>query len=90
VLREFVPQAMQIAILVDPTTNSTRRQLEKAARDTGAQISFFEAQDRAQIAQAALLLRACSTAQTPQSSCRPIRSRKRWETQPQAPAIVAC
>jgi putative ABC transport system substrate-binding protein len=50
VLREFVPHARQIAILVDPTTNSTRQQLEKAARDMGAQISFFEAQDRAQIA----------------------------------------
>ena len=52
VLREFVPQARRIAILVDPTTNSTRQQLEKAARDTGAQISFFEARDRAQIAHA--------------------------------------
>src|SRR5262245_49028695 len=36
--------------LVDPTTNSTRQQLEKAARDMDAQISFFEAQDRTQIA----------------------------------------
>jgi ABC-type uncharacterized transport system substrate-binding protein len=52
VLREFVPQARQIAILVDPTTNSTRQQLEKAARDMGVQISFFEAQDRGQIAHA--------------------------------------
>ena len=52
VLREFVPQARQFAILVDPTTNSTRQQLEKAARDMGAQITFFEAQDRAQIAHA--------------------------------------
>jgi putative tryptophan/tyrosine transport system substrate-binding protein len=52
VLREFVPQARQIAILVDPTTNSTRQQLEKAARDMGVQISFFEAQNRAQIAHA--------------------------------------
>jgi len=31
VLREFVAQARQIAILVDPTTNSTRAQLESAA-----------------------------------------------------------
>jgi putative tryptophan/tyrosine transport system substrate-binding protein len=52
VLREFVPQARTIAILVDPTTNSTRRQLEKAVRDMGVQLSYFEAQDPAQIARA--------------------------------------
>jgi putative tryptophan/tyrosine transport system substrate-binding protein len=52
VLREFVPQARQIAILVDPTTNSTRLQLEKAARDMGVQLSLFEAQDPSQIARA--------------------------------------
>ena len=47
VLHEFVPQARQIAILVDPTTNSTRLQLEKAARDMGIQLSLFEAQNPA-------------------------------------------
>jgi putative tryptophan/tyrosine transport system substrate-binding protein len=52
ILREFVPQARQIAILVDPTTNSTRLQLEKAARDMDVQLSLFEAQDPAQIARA--------------------------------------
>jgi ABC-type uncharacterized transport system substrate-binding protein len=52
VLHEFVPQARQIAILVDPTTNSTRLQLEKAARDMDVQLSLFEAQDPAQIARA--------------------------------------
>jgi putative ABC transport system substrate-binding protein len=52
VLREFVPQARQIAILVDPTTNSTRAQLESAARAMGVQLTFFEAQDPAQIARA--------------------------------------
>jgi putative ABC transport system substrate-binding protein len=40
ILREFVPQARQIAILVDPTTNSTRLQLEKAARDMDVQLSY--------------------------------------------------
>jgi ABC-type uncharacterized transport system substrate-binding protein len=52
VLREFVPHARQIAILVDPTTNSTRPQLEKAARDLGVQLSLFEAKDPAQLARA--------------------------------------
>jgi putative tryptophan/tyrosine transport system substrate-binding protein len=52
VLREFVPQARQIAILADPTTNSTRPQLEKAARDLGVQLSLFEAKDPEQIARA--------------------------------------
>jgi ABC-type uncharacterized transport system substrate-binding protein len=52
VLCEFVSQARQIAILVDPTTNSTRPQLEKAARDLGVQLSFFAAQDPTQIARA--------------------------------------
>ena len=40
VLCEFVSQARQIAILVDPTTNSTRLQLEKAARDLGIAFVF--------------------------------------------------
>src|ERR1700730_10885950 len=52
VLREFVPQARRIAILVDPTTNSTRPQLEKAARDLGVQLVLFEAQDPEQITHA--------------------------------------
>jgi len=44
VLREFVPQARQIAM--------TRAQLESAARALGVQLTFFEAQDPAQIARA--------------------------------------
>jgi ABC-type uncharacterized transport system substrate-binding protein len=52
VLREFVAQARQIAILVDPTTNSTRAQLESAARALDLQLTFFEAQDPSQIARA--------------------------------------
>jgi putative ABC transport system substrate-binding protein len=49
VLREFVPQARQIAILAGPTTDSAREQLEKAARGMGVQLSFFEVKSPAQI-----------------------------------------
>jgi ABC-type uncharacterized transport system substrate-binding protein len=43
VLHEFVPQARRIAVLVDPTTISTRAQLARAARELDVELVPFEA-----------------------------------------------
>jgi putative tryptophan/tyrosine transport system substrate-binding protein len=50
VLCEFVPKAKRIAILIDPTTISTRPQLEQAAHRLSVEIVPFEAQSSEQIA----------------------------------------
>ena len=43
ILHEFVPQARRIAVLIDPTTISTRVQLASAARKLGVELLPFEA-----------------------------------------------
>jgi len=51
-LHEVVPKARRIGMLVDPTTVSTRPQLEKAALTLGIEAVTFEAQTRNEIARA--------------------------------------
>jgi putative ABC transport system substrate-binding protein len=51
-LHEFVPMARRIGMLVDPTTVSTRPQLEKAALTLGIEAVTFEGQTRNEIARA--------------------------------------
>jgi putative ABC transport system substrate-binding protein len=51
-LHEFVPKARRIGVLVDPTTVSTRPQLEKAALTLGIEAVTFQAQTRNEIARA--------------------------------------
>jgi putative ABC transport system substrate-binding protein len=46
ILHEFVPRARRIAVLADPTTISTRAQLESAAPGLGVEIVRFEAGSR--------------------------------------------
>jgi putative ABC transport system substrate-binding protein len=52
VLHEFVPKARRIGALVDPTTVSTRAQLEKAAPALGVELVMFQAQSRDEIPRA--------------------------------------
>ncbi len=51
-LHEFVPKARRIGVLVDPTTVSTRPQLEKAALTLGIEAVTFQAQTHNEIARA--------------------------------------
>ena len=51
-LHEFVPKARRIAVLSDPTTVSTRPQLDKAAPALGVELVTYEAQNRDEIARA--------------------------------------
>jgi ABC-type uncharacterized transport system substrate-binding protein len=51
-LHEFVPKVRRIGVLVDPTTVSTRPQLEKAALMLGIETVMFQAQNRNEIARA--------------------------------------
>jgi putative ABC transport system substrate-binding protein len=51
-LHEFVPKARRIGTLVDPTTVSTRPQLEKAAPALGVELVMFQAQSRDEIPRA--------------------------------------
>ena len=51
-LHEFVPKARRIGMLVDPTTITTRPQLEKAALTLGIEAVTFQAQTRDEIARA--------------------------------------
>ena len=44
ILHEFVPRALRIAVMADPSTISTRAQLVRAARDLGLELVWFEAQ----------------------------------------------
>jgi putative tryptophan/tyrosine transport system substrate-binding protein len=48
-LHELVPQAARVGALADPTTVSTRLQLETAARHLGIELVFFTAGSPAQI-----------------------------------------
>jgi putative ABC transport system substrate-binding protein len=48
-LHELVPQARRIAILADPTTVSTRHQLESAARELNVELCFHAATNRDEI-----------------------------------------
>jgi putative tryptophan/tyrosine transport system substrate-binding protein len=43
ILHEFVPRALRIAVMADPSTISTRAQLVRAARDLGLELVWFEA-----------------------------------------------
>jgi putative ABC transport system substrate-binding protein len=52
VLHEFAPHLQRIAVLADPSTISTRAQLESAGQKLRAQLSYFEAQSPDQIARA--------------------------------------
>jgi putative ABC transport system substrate-binding protein len=52
ILHEFVPRARRIAVLADPTTISTRAQLESAAPGLGVEIVRFEAGSRDEIVRA--------------------------------------
>jgi putative ABC transport system substrate-binding protein len=52
ILHEFVPQAGRIAVLVDPTTISTRAELTSAARDLKVELVLFEAQSPDEISRA--------------------------------------
>jgi putative tryptophan/tyrosine transport system substrate-binding protein len=52
ILHEFVPQARRIAVLVDPTTISTRTQLASGARNLGVELVQFEAQSPDEIGRA--------------------------------------
>ena len=38
ILHEFVPRALRIAVMADPSTISTRAQLVRAARDLGLEL----------------------------------------------------
>ena len=51
-LHEYVPLARRIAVLVDPTTISTRAQVTSGARDLGVEVVRFEAQSRDEISRA--------------------------------------
>lgn len=51
-LHELVPQAARVGVLADPTTVSTRLQLQTAARHLGIELVFFSAESPAQIATA--------------------------------------
>jgi putative ABC transport system substrate-binding protein len=51
-LHEFVPQARRIAVLADPTTISTRAQLESGAHNLGLELVRFEAQSPDEIGRA--------------------------------------
>jgi putative tryptophan/tyrosine transport system substrate-binding protein len=52
VLHEYVPLARRIAVLVDPTTISTRVQLSNAARDLGVELLMSEADSADEIGRA--------------------------------------
>ena len=52
ILHEYVPQARRIAVLVDPTTISTRPQLISGARDLGVELVWFEASDSKELGRA--------------------------------------
>jgi putative tryptophan/tyrosine transport system substrate-binding protein len=52
VLHECVPQARHIGILVDPTTTSSARQLDRAARDLSLELRRFAAKDPLEIERA--------------------------------------
>src|SRR5262249_59460666 len=52
ILPDFVPQARRIAVLADPTTISTRAQLESGARKLGLELVRFEAQSPDEIGRA--------------------------------------
>ena len=49
ILHEFVPRARRVGVLADPTTLSTRPQLEKAARNLGVELVVATAKDRDEI-----------------------------------------
>ena len=51
-LHEFAPKARRLGVLVDPTTVSTRSQLENAAPALGVELVMFQAQNRDEIARA--------------------------------------
>jgi putative ABC transport system substrate-binding protein len=52
ILHEFVPRALRIAVVADPSTISTRAQLVRAARDLGLELVWFEAQSPDEIVRA--------------------------------------
>jgi putative ABC transport system substrate-binding protein len=52
ILHEFVPRALRIAVVADPSTLSTRAQLVRAARDLRLELVWFEAQSPDEIVRA--------------------------------------
>jgi putative ABC transport system substrate-binding protein len=52
ILHEFVPRALRIAVVADPSTISTRAQLVRAARDLRLELVWFEAQSPDEIVRA--------------------------------------
>src|SRR5689334_1910833 len=45
ILHAYVPQAQRIAVLLDPTTISTRKSLDVAAHDLGLELLWFQARN---------------------------------------------